>query len=202
MYSPRPPAPIAAAIVADPTPTTAATRTPLAIDGSASGNSTRRSSSRGVIPIAMPASRMDASMPVRPVIVVRTMGSSPYRIRTTMAARAPMPPMSGTGSRKPNIARLGIVCTTFARPTMGALNRGRRAAKIPSGMPIATAASVDTATSVTCWASNARNSARCEDQKTNNRVMSVLPPPRRRPPGDRAHEGRWTCRATPGCRMR
>src|SRR6185436_18111756 len=41
MYSPRPPAPIAAAIVADPTPTTAATRTPATIDGSASGSSTR-----------------------------------------------------------------------------------------------------------------------------------------------------------------
>ena len=59
MYSPRPPAPIAAAIVAEPTPTTAATRTPATIDGSASGSSTCRSSSRGVMPIATPASRID-----------------------------------------------------------------------------------------------------------------------------------------------
>ena len=77
MYSPRPPAPIAAAIVAEPTPTTAATRTPATIDGSASGSSTCRSSSRGVMPIATPASRIDGSMPFRPAIVVRTIGSRP-----------------------------------------------------------------------------------------------------------------------------
>src|SRR5689334_1043403 len=63
MYSPRPPAPIAAAIVADPTPTTAATRTPATIDGSANGSSTCRSSCLVVIPIAMPASRTAGSMP-------------------------------------------------------------------------------------------------------------------------------------------
>ncbi len=77
MYSPRPPAPIAAAIVAAPTPTTAATRTPATIDGNASGNSTWRSSSRGVMPIATPASRIDASIPFNPAIVIRTIGSRP-----------------------------------------------------------------------------------------------------------------------------
>ena len=39
MYSPRPPAPIAAAMVAVPTPMTVATRMPATIDGSASGSS-------------------------------------------------------------------------------------------------------------------------------------------------------------------
>ena len=67
---------MAAAIVADPTPTTAATRMPAMIDGSASGSSTCRSSSRGVIPIARPASRIDWSMPAMPTIVERTIGSS------------------------------------------------------------------------------------------------------------------------------
>ena len=43
MYSPRPPAPIAAAIVAVPTPITVDTRRPLTIEGSASGSSTSRS---------------------------------------------------------------------------------------------------------------------------------------------------------------
>ena len=38
MYSPRPPAPIAAAIVAVPTPITVAMRMPDTIDGSASGS--------------------------------------------------------------------------------------------------------------------------------------------------------------------
>ena len=65
------PAPMAAAIVAVPTPTTAATRTPATMDGSASGSSTCRSSSRGVIPIATPASRIAGSMPFKPAIVVR-----------------------------------------------------------------------------------------------------------------------------------
>ena len=65
-----PPAPIAAAIVAEPTPTTAATRTPATIDGSARGSSTRRSSSRRVMPIATPASRTARSMP-RPSSVTR-----------------------------------------------------------------------------------------------------------------------------------
>ena len=56
MYSPRPPAPTAAAIVAVPTPMTAATRMPATIDGSASGSCTCRSNCRGVIPSAVPAS--------------------------------------------------------------------------------------------------------------------------------------------------
>ena len=131
MYCPRPPAPIAAAIVADPTPTTAATRTPATIDGSASGNSTCRSSSRGVMPIATPASRIDRSMPVMPTIVERTIGSSAYSTSTVSAARAPTPPMSGTGSRKPNIARLGIVWTMLAIATSGDASPGRRAANTP-----------------------------------------------------------------------
>src|SRR3954468_19515553 len=65
MYSPRPPAPMAAAMVADPTPTTAATRTPATIDGSASGSSTWRSSSPSVIPIATPPSRKKPANPHR-----------------------------------------------------------------------------------------------------------------------------------------
>jgi hypothetical protein len=109
MYCPSPPAPIAAAIVADPTPTTAATRTPAMIEGSASGSSTCRRSSRRVIPIAMPASRTDRSMPVIPMIVDRRWAGARRAPAPASAARAPMPPMSGTGSRKPNIARLGTV---------------------------------------------------------------------------------------------
>ena len=191
---------MAAAIVAEPTPTTAATRTPPAIDGNASGSSTRRSSSRGVIPIATPASRMEGSMLANPVIVVRTMGSSPYRISTTMAARAPIPPTRGTGSRNPNIARLGIVWTTFARPTIGALNRGRRAAKMPRGMPIATAASVDTVTSVMCWASSETNSARCDTQNASSLV--IADPSGTRQSADRAPGDRSSPKAPGACRMR
>ena len=59
MYSPSPPAPTAAAIVAVPTPITAATRMPATIDGSASGSCTCQSICRGVIPSAVPASTSD-----------------------------------------------------------------------------------------------------------------------------------------------
>ena len=37
-----------------------------------------------------------------------------------IATRAPRPPMNGSGSRNPNIARLGIVCATLASHTIGA----------------------------------------------------------------------------------
>ena len=76
MYSPSPPAPIAAAMVAVPTPTTAATRIPATIDGSASGSSTMNSSWRGVIPIATPASTTAWSRLRSPATVVRTIGRS------------------------------------------------------------------------------------------------------------------------------
>ena len=76
MYSPRPPAPTAAAMVAVPTPMTAATRIPATICGSASGSSTMVSSCRRVIPIATPASMIARSIVASPVTVVRTIGRS------------------------------------------------------------------------------------------------------------------------------
>ena len=76
MYSPSPPAPTAAAIVAVPTPITAATRIPATIDGVASGSSTCHSSCRGVIPSAVPASTRTRSTPRSPATVVLMIGSS------------------------------------------------------------------------------------------------------------------------------
>jgi hypothetical protein len=76
MYSPRPPAPTAAAIVAVPTPITAATRMPATIDGSASGSSTSRKSCDGVMPSAVPASTSAGSTDPIPAAVVRMIGSS------------------------------------------------------------------------------------------------------------------------------
>ncbi len=89
-------------------------------------------------------------MPRSPVIVVRTIGSTPYSVNTTSAARAPTPPMSGTGSRNPNIARLGMVWTMLASAISGAASLGRRAENTPSGTPMQTATSVEIATSTTC----------------------------------------------------
>ena len=76
MYSPSPPAPMAAAIVAVPTPITVATRRPATIDGSASGSSTMNNSCRGVMPMATPASTTAGSRLCSPPTVVRTIGRS------------------------------------------------------------------------------------------------------------------------------
>ena len=75
-YVPRPPAPMAAAIVAVPTDTTAATRTPARITGRARGNSTRRSRWRGVMPMPVAASSTAGSTCWMPVTVFRRMGRS------------------------------------------------------------------------------------------------------------------------------
>ena len=37
----------------------------------------------------------------------------------TSAVRDPIPPINGSGIKKPNNARLGIVCITFAMPSTG-----------------------------------------------------------------------------------
>src|SRR6266508_2529580 len=86
-------------------------------------------------------------------------------MRTTIAARAPTPPKNGTGRRNPNIARLGMVWTTLAKPTTGVLSRGLRAARIPIGTPIATAAVVEISTRKTCCATRLASSPRCDIQK-------------------------------------
>ncbi len=158
MYSPSPPAPIAAAIVAVPTPTTAATRTPATIDGSASGSSTIHSNWRDVMPIATPASMTARSTLRRPATVVRTTGSNAYSVSVTSAVRGPTPPMNGNGNRNPNSARLGIVCVMLAMASTGRPSRGRRNAKMPAGRPSAVAAPVETITSRRCCRTSSSSS--------------------------------------------
>src|SRR5262249_14373991 len=111
MKTPRPPAPIAAAMVVTPMPTTVATRIPARITFAASGRSPCINSCRSVIPIPRPASRTAGSTPAMPVTVFRSTGSNAYRVNATSAVRVPMPPIIGTGMRKPKRARLGMVCT-------------------------------------------------------------------------------------------
>src|SRR5687768_14705336 len=72
------------------------------------------------------------------------------------------------------MARLGTVWTRLAMPTSGALRRGRRAAKMPSGTPAAIAASVEIATSSTCCPIRAINSARCDSQNWTTSIASGL----------------------------
>src|SRR5439155_11068852 len=158
MYTPSPPAPIAAAMVAIPTLTTVAMRTPARMTPAARGSSTSRSSSPSVIPIPRPASRTAGSTPAIPVYVLRTMGRSAYRTSATMAVVAPMPPTNGRGMRNPNNARLGTVWNTFATPSTGPRHAGRRVSRTPSGTPITIAAPVEIATSDRCWPTSPRNS--------------------------------------------
>ena len=205
MYSPRPPAPTAAAIVAVPTPITVATRIPATIDGSASGNSTRRNSWTGVIPSAMPASTRAGSIERIPATVVRMIGRSAYSTSTLTATRAPRPPTNGKGSRKPNMARLGMVWATLASHTIGAPSLGRRAARIPIGTPRTTAATVETNTRNTCWPRSAASSPACDRQ---NAISLNAPRPevprslRRAAPADRGRADRSTGRSVPARRGR
>src|SRR5260221_9529271 len=60
----------------------------------------------------------------------------------------------------------------LAAAISGAARRGRRAEKIPSGTPIATAARVDALTSITCWPSSPASSARCAIQNDRSLLIS------------------------------
>src|SRR5439155_538977 len=98
-------------------------------------------------------------------------GSAPARMSvssTTATPRkmytpsppAPMPPMNGSGMRKPNRARLGTVWNTFATPSTGPRHAGRRVSRTPSGTPITIAAPVEIATRYRCCPTSPRTS--CE----------------------------------------
>ena len=57
--------------------------------GSASGNSTVNSDCRGVMPTPCAASRMAASTPCKPVMVLRSTGSIEYSASASTAGRNP-----------------------------------------------------------------------------------------------------------------
>ena len=122
-----------------PTPTTVATRTPATIDGRASGSSTCRSSSRGRPSLLPRPLESTASMPR--MHHSSTAPSARYcRGRDGERGGRRPPPMSGTGSRKPNIARLGDGLHDVGDPLQTATRgAGGRAAKMPRGTPIAAA---------------------------------------------------------------
>ena len=76
MKTPRPPPPMAAAMVAVPIVVTAAMRTPAKMVGAARGSSTWKSLCRSVIPIATADSTTAGSTPRMPVSVLRRIGRS------------------------------------------------------------------------------------------------------------------------------
>src|SRR5579883_3470111 len=61
-----------------------------------------------------------------------------------------MPPINGIGIRKPNRARLGMVCPILAKPSANRRVRGFEAAEIPTGMPMAHAIKIEVTTSSRC----------------------------------------------------
>src|SRR6185503_15859446 len=79
MRSPKPPAPMKAAMVTVPTLITAEVLIPAMMVGSASGSSTWRRIRGGVRPSAVPACTRPAGTCVSPAWVLRVMGSSAYR---------------------------------------------------------------------------------------------------------------------------
>ncbi len=81
--------PIGVDSVAVPITQTADVRMPAIITGSASGNSTVNSDCRGVMPTPWAASRIAASTPFRPVMVLRSTGSIEYSASASTAGRKP-----------------------------------------------------------------------------------------------------------------
>ena len=67
-----------------------------------------------------------------------------------ITVRLPMPPMNGIGIRKPNNARLGMVCITLAKPSSQRRSPARRVSRIPSGTPISMATAIALSTSTRC----------------------------------------------------
>ena len=154
MYSPSPPAPMAAAMVAEPTPTTAATRMPATIDGSASGSSTslQQFAGRHAHGHARFADRPDRSRSARQSSCARSAAGRRGSARR-LAARAPTPPMSGTGQQEAEHRE--------ARHRLHDVGERRQAARpvaagalpaMPSGTRWRSATNVDAATSSTCCA--------------------------------------------------
>ncbi len=67
-----------------------------------------------VSPSARATSITAGSMPRIPAYVLRRIGSSAYAVSATIAMRAARSPSHGSGSRKPNIASEGMVCSMLA----------------------------------------------------------------------------------------
>src|SRR5258708_22315307 len=77
----------------------------------------------------------------------------------TMAVCAPIPPMNGMGIRKPNSARLGMVCPMLAMPSARPRVRGCPATATPSGMAMAAAIRIALTTRTRCSPSNCNPSS-------------------------------------------
>src|SRR5579872_5493651 len=202
MNSPRPPAPMAAAMVAKPTDITVATRTPAIITLNASGSSTWNSNCLPVIPMPRPASTTARSTPMMPTYVLRMTGSSAYRTSARTAMRSARAPIHGAGSRNPNSARLGIVWITLATPSTGFSMTWRRVSHTPTGTPMATAMAMEMPTIQRCSSVSCQTSARfCA--KNCQRLMLLLgscyqPETRQRRPRPAAL---WRAETLPACRL-
>ena len=112
---PSPPAPTNADKVIRPTADTADILTPAIITGSARGSCILKSICLGVKPIPVADSRIPESIPVIPVLVFFTIGSSEYKTTINIAGVLPIPK---TGTSKPRNAIDGTACTIFIKPSI------------------------------------------------------------------------------------
>ena len=179
MYSPRPPAPMAAAIVA----------VPDADDrGDAHARDDRGERERN-LDLAQQFARRhahrDAGFADRSVDAGdaddRRADDRQERVQHEHHERRPRRRRrrsTARGSRKPNIARLGIVCTMPAIATNGEARPGRRAAKMPRGTPMPMATAVEIATRKMCSPSSVTSSCWWAIQKRMTAVMRVQSWPR------------------------
>ena len=100
--------------------------------------------------------------------------------------------MSGTGSRKPNIARLGMVWTMLAMAVSGDASRGGAPRRCRAARRSRRPPSVETATSSTCWPSSVASSADAPSQNAAGRVTPRPAPGRRRAASVAASSSRRT----------
>src|SRR6185436_3371878 len=135
---------------------------PAAITGAASGSSTRRRTCAGAIPMPRAASTVAGSTPRSPVIALRRIGSSAYRVSAIAAGAnpnddSPMPRpwlAASSGTMSASSASPGTVWIAPATVITGPASRGRRASATASGSPIATATTSATSTSARWLASS------------------------------------------------
>src|SRR5882762_9079729 len=142
--TPSPPAPTRAAITTMERLNMMHWVTPARIVGAALGNSTFHNSCMGVAPNASPASRSAVGTELMPSCV-RRMGAGRAKITVEMSpGTTPKPNSTSVGMR---YTKVGSVCIRSSTGRSAEYSRGRCAAAIPTGTPMAVETSAATITS-------------------------------------------------------
>ena len=130
---PRPPAPIKAAKVINPTDVTADILTPDIINGKDTGIFILINVCLFVNPIPLAASNIFSSILVSAVKVFFTIGKREYKTTVVIAGTVPIP---SNGISNPNKAIDGTACNVLINPNIGFLRGLIFVISIPKGIPI------------------------------------------------------------------